>query len=129
TIYSPDLVSTESEYLLAIDARKRVSQSSVAEVTAGASALVDSAAQRLKLWGVAPREIARLERERTVRHAIEIDSPMSGYIVERNALPNLYVQPETRLFTITDLSKVWIYAAVFQDEIGKVHPGDRATVT
>ena len=45
---------------------------------------------------------------------------MTGYVVERNALPNMYVQPDTRLFTITDLSKVWIYAAVFQNEIGKV---------
>src|SRR5271170_887433 len=129
TIYSPDLVSTENEYLLAVDARKRVSDSSVADVTNDASLLVDSAAERLKLWGVSPREIARLERERSVRHAVEIDSPMSGYLVERNALPNMYVQPDTRLFTITDLSKVWIYAAVFQDEIGKVHPGDPATVT
>jgi Cu(I)/Ag(I) efflux system membrane fusion protein/cobalt-zinc-cadmium efflux system membrane fusion protein len=129
TIYSPDLVSTENEYLLAVDARKRVKDSSVADVTTDASSLVDSAAQRLSLWGVSPREISRLERERTVRHAVEIDSPMSGYIVERNALPNMYVQPGTRLFTITDLSKVWIYAAVFQDEIGKVHPGDPATVT
>ena len=129
TIYSPDLVSTENEYLLAVDARKRVEDSSVVDVTADAASLVDSAAERLKLWGVSPREIARLERERTVRRAVEIDSPMSGYIVERNALPNMYVQPDTRLFTITDLSKVWIYAAVFQDEIGKVHPGDPATVT
>ena len=129
TIYSPDLVSTENEYLLAIDARKRVRDSSIADVTTDASSLVDSAAERLRLWGVSPREIARLERERTVRRAVEIDSPMSGYIVERNALPNMYVQPDTRLFTITDLSKVWIYAAVFQDEIGKVRPGDPATVT
>jgi len=129
TIYSPDLVSTENEYLLAIDARKRVRNSSDADVNADASSLVDSAAERLRLWGVSPREIARLERERTVRRAVEIDSPMSGYIVERNALPNMYVQPDTRLFTITDLSKVWIYAAVFQDEIGKVRPGDPATVT
>ena len=129
TIYSPDLVSTENEYLLAIDARKRVAESSVEDVTTYASSLVDSAAERLKLWNVSPREIARLERERTVRRAVEIDSPMSGYIVERNALPNMYVQPETRLFTITDLSKVWIYAAVFQDEIGKIRPGDPATVT
>lgn len=129
TIYSPDLVSTENEYLLAIDARKRVSDSSIANVTTDAASLVDSAAERLKLWGVSPREIARLERERTVRRAVEIDSPMNGYIVERNALPNMYVQPDTRLFTITDLSKVWIYAAVFQNEIGKVRPGDRATVT
>ena len=129
TIYSPDLVSTENEYLLAIDARKRVSDSSIGEVTTDASSLVDSAAERLKLWGVSPREIARLERERTVRRAVEIDSPMNGYIVERNALPNMYVQPDTRLFTITDLSKVWIYAAVFQNEIGKIRPGDPATVT
>jgi RND family efflux transporter MFP subunit len=129
TIYSPDLVSTENEYLLAIDARKRVSNSSVVDVTTDSSSLVDSAAERLKLWGVSPRESARLEREHTVRHAVEIDSPMCGYIVERNALPNMYVQPDTRLFTITDLSKVWIYAAVFQDEIGKVRRGDRAIVT
>src|SRR5579863_7913492 len=129
TIYSPDLVSTENEYLLAIDARKRVSNSAIAGVTADASSLVDSAAERLKLWDVSRHEIARLKRERTVRHAVEIDSPMSGYIVERNALPNMYVQPDTRLFTFTDLSRVWIYAAVFQDEIGKVRRGDPATVT
>jgi Cu(I)/Ag(I) efflux system membrane fusion protein/cobalt-zinc-cadmium efflux system membrane fusion protein len=129
TIYSPDLMSTESEYLLAIEARKRVKDSTVGDVTTAATSLVDSAAERLKLWGVSPREIARLERERTVRRAVEIDSPMSGYIVERNALPNMYVQPDTRLFTITDLSKVWIYAAVFQNEIGKVRPGNPATVT
>ncbi len=116
TIYSPDLASTENEYLLALDARTRVKDSTVSDVTSEASSLVDSAAERLKLWGVSPREISRLERERTVRRAVEIDSPMSGYIVERNALPNMYVQPDSRLFTITDLSKVWIYAAVFQDE-------------
>src|SRR6204780_4481863 len=120
TIYSPDLTSTENEYLLALDARNRVSDSSVADVTTDASSLVDSAAERLDLWGVSPREIARLERERTVRRAVEIDSPMSGYIVEPNALPNMYVQPDTRLFTITDLSKVWIYAAGFQNDIAKV---------
>src|SRR5208337_4590235 len=86
TIYSPDLVSTENEYLLAVDARKRVGNSSVADVATDAASLVDSAAQRLILWGVSPREISRLKRERTVRRAVEIDSPMSGYIVERNAL-------------------------------------------
>jgi len=128
TIYSPDLDGTEQEYLIALDARRRAGESSVASVIADASSLVDAAVERLKLWGVSPREIARLERERTVRRTIEIDSPATGYIVERNALPNLYVQPETRLFTITDLSKVWVYAAVFQNEIGKVRPGDRAAV-
>jgi Cu(I)/Ag(I) efflux system membrane fusion protein/cobalt-zinc-cadmium efflux system membrane fusion protein len=129
TIYSPDLVSTESEYLLALDARKRVKDSSVFDVAADASSLVDAAVERLKLWGISPREIVRLERERTVSRGVEIDAPMSGYIVERNALPNMHVQPETRLFAISDLSKVWVYAAVFQDEIGKVQQGDPANIT
>jgi Cu(I)/Ag(I) efflux system membrane fusion protein/cobalt-zinc-cadmium efflux system membrane fusion protein len=129
TIYSPDLVSTESEYLLALDARKRVKDSSVFDVATDASSLVNAAAERLKLWGVSPREIVRLERDRTVSRTVEIDAPMSGYIVERNALPNMYVQPETRLFAISDLSKVWVYAAVFQDEIGKIRQGDPASVT
>src|SRR6201997_5712024 len=73
TIYSPDLVSTENEYLLAIDARKRVSNSTVTDVTTDASSLVDSAAERLNLWGVSSREIARLQRELSVRRAVEID--------------------------------------------------------
>src|ERR1700676_835062 len=67
TIYSPDLVSAENEYLLAIDARQRLKTSTIDNVTADASALVESAAERLKLWGVSPREIGRLERERTAR--------------------------------------------------------------
>ena len=129
TIYSPDLVSAESEYVLAIEARRRVKESAVGDVTTDASALVDAAAERLKLWGVSPGEIARLERERTVRRAIAIDAPMSGYVVERNALPGMYAQPDTRLFTIADRSKVWIYASVFQNEIGRISRGDPATVT
>ena len=122
TIYSPDLVSTEQEYLLALDADRRVGDSQIAGVAANASSLVDAAAERLKLWAVSPREIARLRRERTVRRSVEIDSPATGYVTERNALPGMYAQPDTRLFTIADLSKVWVYAAVFQNEIGRVHP-------
>src|ERR1700694_2045198 len=52
----------------------------------------------------------------------------SRAITERNALPNQYVQPETRLYTITDLSTVWVNASVFQDEVGRVKPGDPAAV-
>ena len=91
--------------------------------------MVGSAVQRLKLFGVSPREIARLQRERTMRDAVEIDSPMTGYVVERNALPNMYAQPDTKLYAITSLTRVWIYAAVFQNQIGKVKVGDPVAVT
>ena len=121
TIYSPDLVSTENEYLIALNAARRLGGSSIESVSSGAQSLSAAALDRLKLFGVPPREIARLQREGTTRDAVEIDSPMSGYVVERNALPNMYAQPDTKLYAITTLSNIWIYAAVFQNQIG---PGE-----
>ncbi len=128
SIYSPELVSTQEEYLLALKAGLSMANSSVKGVAAKAASLVDAAAQRLRLWGISERQIERLARDRKVRHALEIEAPMSGYLIERNALPNLYVQPETRLYTIADLSSVWAYLAVFQDEAGKVRPGNAAAL-
>jgi len=127
-IYSPDLVTTEQEYLLAKQNRNLVAASSVPGVAAGATSLVSAAAERLKQWEVPAREIAQLETTGEVRHEVEIDSPVSGYITERNALPNLYVQPETRLYTVADLSTVWVYANVFQTDIARLKIGDPATV-
>jgi Cu(I)/Ag(I) efflux system membrane fusion protein/cobalt-zinc-cadmium efflux system membrane fusion protein len=128
-IYSPDLVNTENEFLIAQKASDRLTQSTVEGVADGAQSLSSAALDRLKLFGVPPREIARLQRERAVRDAVEIDSPTSGYVVERNAMPNMYAQPDTKLYAITTLSNVWIYAAVFQDQLGQVKVGDAVTVT
>ncbi|MGO9455198.1 MAG: efflux RND transporter periplasmic adaptor subunit [Candidatus Binataceae bacterium] len=129
TIYSPDLVSTENEYLIAIRASRQLAGSSVEGVADGAQSLTAAALDRLKLFGVPPSEIVRLQREGATRDAIEIDSPMTGYVVERNALPNMYAQPDTKLYGITTLSNIWIYAAVFQDQIGQVKVGDPVAVT
>ena len=52
-----------------------------------------------------------------------------GYITEQNALPNMYVEPSTKLYTVADLSRVWVYAQVFQDDVGRVRPGDTAQIT
>ncbi len=98
-------------------------------VASGAQSLVNAALERLRLFGVSPREIARLQRERAVREAVEIDSPMSGYVTDWSALPNKYVQPEARLYTIADLSTVWVYAAVYQNQIGEVKVGAPVSVT
>jgi len=126
TVYSPDLLSTEQEYLLTLQDEQNVSGSKVPGVAQGAKSLVNAAAERLALWGVPRAEIARLARERSVNRTVTIVSPASGYIVERNALPNMYVQPDTRLYTITSFSTVWVYAAVFQDEMGRLKTGDPA---
>src|SRR6267154_690695 len=129
TIYSPDMVSTENEYLIALHSQKSLGGSSVQGVSEGAQSLISAALDRLKQFGVPAHEIARLERERTTRDAIDIVSPMSGYVVERNALPNMYAQPDTKLYAITTLTTIWIYAAVFQNQIGQVKIGDPVTVT
>jgi multidrug efflux pump subunit AcrA (membrane-fusion protein) len=129
TIYSPDLVATENEYLIALGAGRRLGGSSIESVASGAQSLTAAALDRLKLFGVPAREIARLQSEGTTRDALEIDSPMTGYVVERNALPNMYAQPDTKLYSITTLSNIWIYAAVFQNQLGQVKVGDRVAVT
>ncbi|HLY60559.1 MAG TPA: efflux RND transporter periplasmic adaptor subunit [Terriglobia bacterium] len=129
TIYSPDLVASQGEYLLARKNGGLLAQSSVPGVATGAASLEDAAQERLKQWGIPEKEIAQLESTGNIRREMEIDSPVSGYITERNALPNQYVQPETRLYTITDLSVVWVNAEVNQNDIGKLKKGDAATVT
>ncbi len=126
TVYSPDLAATEQEYVLALRARERVADSSIEGVSAGADSLARAAAERLSLMGVPRAEVARLARGGPPRNTLTVVSPASGYAVERGAVANMYVQPETRLYTITDFSIVWVYAAVFQDEIGAIRAGDRA---
>ncbi|MGH7814370.1 MAG: efflux RND transporter periplasmic adaptor subunit [Candidatus Binataceae bacterium] len=128
TIYSPDLATAEQEYLLALDGAQELQHSDVEGVAGGAESLVRDTLDRLRLFGVSPREIARLKRERTARDAVEIDSPMSGYVIDWSALPNAYVQPNARLYTIADLSTVWIYAAVYQNQLGEVKVGDPVSV-
>jgi len=129
TIYSPGVVATEREYLVAKHNQQEVAQSTVPGVAAGAASLVDAAAERLTQWNIPQREIARLKSSGQVQQNLEIDSPVSGYITEREALPNKYVQPDTRLYTVADLSTIWIFAQVFQNDLGRLRVGDAATLT
>src|SRR5487761_1377520 len=129
TIYSPDLVNAENEYLIAVGERAGVKDSTVEGVAGGADTMVAASLDRLRLFGVPEREIRRLQRERTVHSEIEIDSPATGYITDRAALPNMYADPSTRLYTIANLDTVWVYAAVFQDRLGEIKIGDPAAVT
>lgn len=129
TIYSPDLVATEQEYLLARENEKALGASMVNGVAFGADALVTAAEQRLQQWQVPQAELNKLKTTGKPITDLTIDSPVSGYITEYNALPNLYVEPSTRLYTVADLSRVWVYAEVFQDDAGRLKPHDPARVT
>ena len=125
TIYSPDLVSTEQEYLLAKKNQVAVSEHMHGTPAEEGNWLLQAAAERLRRYDIPEAEIAQLEKGGTASHEIGVESPASGYIIERNAMPNAYVQPETKLYTIADLSTVWIYANVPQADVGRLKPGDR----
>jgi len=129
TIYSPDLAATEREYLVAKQNQQRVAGSTIPGVTEGAASLVEAATERLRQWGVPQSEITRLETTGHVQQELTVESSVSGYITERNAVPNLTVQPETRLYTVADLSTVWVFAEVFQNDLGRIKIGDRAKLT
>jgi membrane fusion protein, copper/silver efflux system len=129
TIYSPDLVTTEQEYLLARKNSELLNTSTVSGVATGAQTLLAATRERLEQWEVPASEIEKLDKTGKAITDLTFKSPVSGYVTEKNALPNMYVQPETRLYTVVDLSTVWVNAQVFQTDLGKVKPGDPAEVT
>jgi Cu(I)/Ag(I) efflux system membrane fusion protein/cobalt-zinc-cadmium efflux system membrane fusion protein len=129
TIYSPDLAAAQNEYLLALRNQTMLSRSSVDGVASGAAAVVLAAEARLRQWDIPQAEITAVKETGKPIADLPINSPVSGYITERNALPNLYVEPATRLYTIADLSHIWVYAQLFQDDVGRVKPGDLAQIS
>jgi RND family efflux transporter MFP subunit len=129
TIYSPDLVASEREYLLAKKSAAALQQSAVSGVADGAASLIAASMARLRQFDISESEIAKLDDTGEPITELTVYSPVAGYITEKNALPNMYVQPDTKLYTIADLSDVWVLAQIFQNDAGKIKPDDPAEVT
>jgi RND family efflux transporter MFP subunit len=129
TVYSPELLQTQKEFLLAQNSQYQLRGSSVDGVKEGAASMGSAAEERLRQWAISDEEISRLEQTGKPTADMTINSPVTGYIVERNALPNMYADLSTRLFTIADLSHVWVSAQVYQNEIGQIREGEMAAVT
>lgn len=129
TIYSQELVSTEQEYLLAKQNQQTFATDGHGTAAKERDWLLQAAADRLRQFGVSASEVVRLEKTGSVQHDVTIESPASGYITDFNALPNQYTQAETKLYTIADLSSVWVNANVYQSDVGQLKPGTTATVT
>src|SRR5260370_14806507 len=126
TIYSPDLVTSEREDLLAKKNAAALQQSSVSGVADGAASLIDASKARLQQWEIPESELKKLDDTGDVITNLTFDSPVSGYIMVKNALPNMYVQPESKLYTVADLSEVWVYDRIFQNDAGKLKQVDQS---
>jgi Cu(I)/Ag(I) efflux system membrane fusion protein len=129
TIYSPDLLTTQDEYLLAVKTQAQLAASPLADAKANAAALVVSARERLRLWDVTDAQIAAMERRSKAEPVLTVYAPSSGIVMKREALPGKYVEPGTTLYEIADLSTVWISADIYESEVAATKLGQPASVT
>ncbi len=128
TVYSPDLVATQEEYLIARRGQQQLGKSQYDEVAKSSQSLLDSARQRLALWDLTPRQIADLDRTGQVSKTITVYSPVSGFITDRKAFPNASTNGDMELYTIADLSRVWVTADVFEADLPYVKVGQQAVI-
>lgn len=128
TIYSPDLVATQREYLLALKAQKQLGASVFAETRSGAESLLEATRDRLRLWDVSDAQVAELERSGQVQRTLALYSPFTGVVLERNTFAGQYITPETSTVKIADLSTIWVIAQVFEYEARAVKLGQEARI-
>jgi RND family efflux transporter MFP subunit len=129
TIYSPDLVATEQDFLLALRSRNLLRGSTVASAAQGSENLIAAARERLRLWDVTEQDIQSLETEGQVKRAIPVYSPITGVVMERTAYHHgTFVDPSKDLFTIVDLSRVWVLGELYEPDIPFIHPGQAAEI-
>jgi membrane fusion protein, copper/silver efflux system len=123
SLYSPELVATQQEYLLAWRARGQLASSSIPSVAQGGVDLLAAARQRLLLLDVRPADIARLESTGEVRRTLDLYSPVSGYVTQKTALHGMRVTAADTLFDIADLSHLWVLADVYETDLPAVRVG------
>ena len=128
TLYSPELLASQQELLLALKARDVMHHSSLADTAANSDSLVEAARRRLELWDLKPEEVAQIEQTGKAVKSITLYSPASGYLTARNAFPGQKIMPENELYAITDLSSVWVLADVFESDAPQVRLGQGARI-
>jgi RND family efflux transporter MFP subunit len=129
TLYSPDLLATQQEYLLALKTRDQMQTSVIADARQRADQLVASARQRLVLWNLPEEEIRALEEKRQAPDVVTFRSPVSGFVIEKTALQGMHVMPGQTLYKVANLSTVWVEADVYEQEMALARVGQRAKVT
>jgi membrane fusion protein, copper/silver efflux system len=129
TIYSPEALATQQEYLLAIKASGAMHDNPVHEMMGSTQHLVGAARKRLELWDVGAEELDRIARTGEPLKNLTLYSPIAGFVMERNAFPKQRVNADTVLYTVADLSTVWVLADVYEFEASGVRLGQPASLT
>ena len=128
TIYSPEMLASQQELLLAVRARDLMRNNPLASAAEHGESLFDAAKRRLELWQLTEDQIQQVLTTGLPIHSVTLHAPAGGFVTERNVFPNQRVTPESDLYTITDLSRIWIMADVFESDITSIRLGDAAYV-
>lgn len=128
TVYSPDLVATQEEYLIAKRGVKELASSPFEDVSRGSQSLLHSTRERLKLWDITDEQIKRLDETGEVNKTITFYSPISGFVTERKAFPQTAITSDMDLYVISDYSTIWVNADVFEYEVPFVRVGQTAEI-
>ena len=128
TLYSPDLVSTQEEYLLALRAKQTLGSSSIKEISLGSESLLESAHRRLSLWDISEAQISDLEKTGKPKRTLTFYSPISGFVLKKDAIQGMRIMPDKELYTIADLSTVWVNADIYEYELADIRIGQMATI-
>jgi Cu(I)/Ag(I) efflux system membrane fusion protein/cobalt-zinc-cadmium efflux system membrane fusion protein len=129
SIYSPELVSTQKEYLLALKNQKTLAQSPFQELREGAGRLVEASRQRLKYWDIPQGQINALERTGEIQKTLTLTSPVHGIVTKRMVTEGQYVMAGMPLLEVADLSTVWVEAEIYEYELPWVKVDQHAEMT
>ena len=129
TLYSPELVSTQEELLLALRIKKASGKSSLAGVSLGEESLLSAARKRLLLWDITSKQIEDLEKTGEIKKNLVLYAPADGFVMEKMAFRGMSVMPGVTLFKIGDLSTIWVIADVYEYELPFIKVGDKAQIT
>jgi Cu(I)/Ag(I) efflux system membrane fusion protein/cobalt-zinc-cadmium efflux system membrane fusion protein len=129
-IYSPDLVTTQKEYLSALDYAEKLSQSDLPGIKERALSLLNASRERLRYWDISDEQIRELEKSRLPTRTLTVFSPVSGMVLEKmdQALDGMYVKPGMNLYKIVDLSTVWVDAEIFENQVPWLKVGQYASL-
>ncbi len=129
TLYSPDLVSAEEEYLIAKKGNASLRSAPFLEISDGAQSLLESSRQRLKLWDISDDQIKELDKTGKVSKDLTFYSPITGFVTDRKVFPQTSVNPDTELYTVSDLSTVWANVDIYEYEVPFVRLGQQVSLT
>ncbi len=129
TLYSPELLATENEFIIALRSQQQAQQSTLPETRDHAERLLQAVRERLMFWDVSIAEIREMERRGRALGVTSFVSPASGVIVEKAVIEGMRIMAGQRLFRLADLSSVWVEADVYERDLAAVRVGQAASVT